>query len=451
MNLPQDFVKRMQKMLKSEYDDFEKAFCTGENHASIRINSLKDNAKDAVEEEFGKMEEVPWCASGCYIQKDKISGNHPYHLGGLFYFQEPSAMAAAEALPIEKGDFVLDLCAAPGGKSTHLAAKLGGSGLLVANEIVKKRASILSSNIERMGIKNTIVISESPKKLEQKFPLFFDKILVDAPCSGEGMFRKEKKAVEEWSYEHTLSCAERQKNILDSAIKMLRPGGELLYSTCTFAPCENEDVAAYLIKEHGMEIEKIHIPSLSDGENEWCSLGVDVSLSKRIFPHRQKGEGHFIALFKKPLSDAEERKYPKYKENIESVKLYRNFEKENLNISLEGFFKSFGDKLYLLPYNIDIDKISTLRYGLELGECKKGRFEPSHALALALKKEDFKRAISLDIESEEIKKYLSGDVFSSDEHGWCAVCALQYPIGWGKASGGIMKNKLPKGLRVFNM
>ena len=240
MNFPIEFKKRMKNMLKDEYEDFEKAFSSDQNSNAIRINTRKENAKQLIFSKFGELENVPWCPSGFYADKTKISGNHPYHLSGLFYFQEASAMCAGEALPVSKNDKILDLCAAPGGKSTHIAAKLFGTGLLVSNEINKKRASILSENIERMGFSNVIVTNESPEKLEQKFPHFFDKIIVDAPCSGEGMFRKEPQAIDEWSIAHTLSCAIRQKNILQSAIKMLKPGGLILYSTCTFAPCENE-------------------------------------------------------------------------------------------------------------------------------------------------------------------------------------------------------------------
>ena len=448
MQLPKEFKERMHSMLGEDWDAFEKAFCEGENHSAIRINTLKKDAHNAIAKAFELGENVPWCSDGYYVQKEKISGNHPYHMGGLFYFQEPSAMAPAAALPIDEGDMVLDLCGAPGGKSTHLAAKLGGSGMLVANEIVRKRAQILSQNIERMGIKNAIVTSESPQKLSERFPLFFDKIMVDAPCSGEGMFRKEPQAITEWSIEHTLSCAARQKNILDSAAEMLKGGGMLAYSTCTFAPCENEEICAYMVKHHGFEMVEITLPALTDGRNDWCESDTDVSASKRLFPHIQKGEGHFLALFRKPLTENEGHKTPKYTPPKDAIKLYRDFEKENLNITLDGYFAAFGEKLYLLPENIDIDKLSVLRAGLELGECKKMRFEPSHALALALAKEDFKNHIELDADSGDIQKYLSGNVIPTDKKGWCVVTVDGYGIGWAKASGGIAKNHLPKGLRI---
>ena len=240
MELKTEFTERMKKMLGDEYEEFYNAYINAPLYSGIRINTLKANAKDTVLSATGELEPVLWCKNGFYADKTIISGNHPLHCAGLFYFQEPSAMAVVEALPLNEGDKVLDLCAAPGGKSTQAAAKLGKNGILVANEIVKKRADILSENIERMGISNAVVTNETPQKLCEKYTAFFDKVIVDAPCSGEGMFRKEPQAVTEWSIEHTVSCGVRQKNILECAVKMLKAGGMLVYSTCTFAPEENE-------------------------------------------------------------------------------------------------------------------------------------------------------------------------------------------------------------------
>ena len=243
MELSKDFKDRMRDLLKDEYPDFEKAFIDGESYIAIRVNrKIPESLKNII----SNLEKVPWCPDGYYITKDILDGKSPYHIGGYIYFQEPSAMSVVPVLSIEPGDFVLDLCAAPGGKATYAGELLKGEGLLVANEIVKKRATILSDNIERMGIENAVVTNENPKDLEDKFPEFFNKIIVDAPCSGEGMFRKEERAIEEWSIEHTKSCAVRQKLILDSAIKMLSPGGKLVYSTCTFSPLENEGVCDYI-------------------------------------------------------------------------------------------------------------------------------------------------------------------------------------------------------------
>jgi NOL1/NOP2/sun family putative RNA methylase len=453
MKLPIKFEERMKKMLNIEYDAFLDAFENSPIYAGIRINTSKLGARNAVLSAFGDLEPVAWCADGFYADKSLISGNHPYHLAGLFYFQEPSAMSAVSGLPIEKGDYVLDLCAAPGGKSTQAGAILNGSGLLVSNEIVKKRADILSENIERMGLTTTVVTNETPQKLSEKYIEFFDKIIVDAPCSGEGMFRKEPQAIEEWSVEHTISCGTRQKHILDCAVKMLKCGGYLIYSTCTFAPEENEQVAAYLLENYDMELCDTGLDMLDCGRTEWSNSDFDMSKTRRIFPQNQKGEGHFIALFKKNGEAKEfaikEKKSKKIDTLLkEAVSLYKKFEKSTLNISLDGDFVLFGDNLYLKPSGIDIDKIKVVRCGLHLGVCKKNRFEPSHALALALKKDDFKASISLDYSSSQLKNYLMGDIIPCDENGWTAVLVNDFPIGWGKSSSGMLKNHFPKFLRL---
>jgi len=452
MTLPNAFEERMRAMLGAGYEDFCAAFTGGETYSGIRVNILKKGAKEAIEKEFGTMEQVDWCAEGYYADKSVISGSHPYHLAGLFYFQEPSAMCAAAALPIEAGDRVLDLCAAPGGKSTQAAAKLGGTGLLVANEIVGSRAQILSSNIERMGVRNAVVTNESPDSLAKVFPGYFDKMLVDAPCSGEGMFRKEPRAVTEWSVEHTVSCGERQKNILSSALEMLRPGGMLVYSTCTFAPEENEKIAAWLI-EQGMEICPMpELSMLSSAVSEWGG-GADVSAARRIYPHLHRGEGHFAALFRK-RGDGERReqkikKAAKAASPEDAVKLYRRLEKDILKAPLEGKIMLFGEGLYLVSEGIDVSGLRVLRCGLRLGTVKKNRIEPSHALALAMSADELKSRVELAPGDERLMRYLRGEVIECDAKGWCAVCVNGYPIGWGKASGGVLKNHFPKGLRAM--
>lgn len=457
MNLPKSFIDRTRQMLGDEYERFADAFENEPIYAGIRVNTLRTDAHSAITDAFGTLEKVPWCDDGFYADKSQISGNHPYHMAGLFYFQEPSAMCAASALPIDEGDFVLDLCAAPGGKSTQAGAKLKNTGLLVANEIVKNRAEILSENIERMGLTTAIVTNESPDTLAQKYPCFFDKIIVDAPCSGEGMFRKEPQAVTEWSVEHTVSCGMRQKNILNSAVKMLKTGGMLVYSTCTFAPEENEKIAAYLI-DMGMEIcDMPELDMLCEGKTEWSGTGYDMSKTRRIFPHCQKGEGHFAALFRKiAIDEPPVQKSKKNNKKIDTTALdyavgqYRKFEKETLKITLDGEFVLFGDNLYLKPQGINIDKIRVVRCGLHLGVVKKNRFEPSHALALALKCDEV-TGISFTLDDMDLYKYLHGEVIPCDKNGWCAVCVNGYALGWGKASGGMLKNHYPKGLRIKSL
>lgn len=456
MKLPEKFAERMKRMLGDEYSVFEKEFTENPPYTAIRINSSKDGARERVLSAVGGLESVPWCGDGFYADKSVISGNHPYHFAGLFYFQEPSAMTAAEAADIQKGEFVLDLCAAPGGKSTHILSRLGGSGLLVANEISKKRASVLAENVERFGAYNTLVTNEPPERLVKSFEGFFDKIIVDAPCSGEGMFRKEPQAVDEWSEAHTMSCAERSKGIVDCAVKMLKRGGRMVYSTCTFAPCENEGVVDYILSNYTdmMLVNPSQLSMLDGGKGEYIGSSRDFSYAKRVFPHKHKGEGHFAAVFEKTGEEKSTQRKKKDKKQKKTdisaeMALYRKFEKEAMNITLDGEFVLFGENLYRLPDGIDnVDGIHVTRAGLHLGMCKKGRFEPSQALALAFDKCAFKNVCSLSAESEEMRAYLYGEAIGFDGTGWVCVCADGYPLGWGKASGGVMKNHFPKYLRV---
>lgn len=449
MLLPEKFEIRMKNMLKTEYSDFLRALTDTPVYSGIRVNTKKKDAGEYIKREFGKLENIPWCADGFYADKSHISGRHPYHTAGLFYFQEPSAMSVVSAFSVNKDDYILDLCAAPGGKATQAGALLGEDGLLIANEINRSRSNILADNIDRFGIKNCIVTNETPQRLAEKYPNFFDKIIVDAPCSGEGMFRKEPQAVTEWSIEHTISCGERQKHILDCAFKMLRSGGYLVYSTCTFAPEENEKICAYILKNHNAElIAPENLDMLSHGETEWSDSEFDMDNTRRIFPHKNKGEGHFIALFHS-LDEKTPREI-KVKKTVksDSEKLYREFEKEFLNVTLNGEFFLFGEQLYLKPKNIDIDKIKTIRAGLPLGVCRKGRFEPSWALCLALTKDDIKNTLDFRADSEKLKSYMLGQTLECDKKGWCAVTVDGYPLGWGKASGGVLKNHFPKYLRL---
>lgn len=442
IELPLQFKKRMKEMLCSDYDEFYKAFSKNE-YIGIRINTLKKGSLSVVKSILGDLEPVLWCKNGYYADKTVISGKHPYHIAGLFYFQEPSAMSVVEALDIKEDDYVLDLCAAPGGKATQAAEKLCGTGLLVANEIIEKRCKILAENISRLGIKNAVVTNESPSKLSEKYENFFDKIIVDAPCSGEGMFRKDDTALTEWSEEHTKSCAIRQKKILFDAIKMLKSGGKMIYSTCTFAPCENEGVVDWILQNYpNMQLEKIDLNGLSDANGKWVSSSFDLSGAKRIFPHISKGEGHFLALFTKTSGEIPE------KQDTESCKteyIYREFEKENLNIKLDGRIISFGERLFLLPFGINIDKIKTELAGLFLGTVKKNRFVPSHALCLALNAEDFKRNITVSYNDAE--KFFHGETLNADTVGWTAVTYDGFSIGWGKGTDGVLKNHFPKNLR----
>lgn len=441
----------MKKMIPKEYDEFYHTLFEDPPYRAIRINPKKKDAKSYLEKRFDIGERVPWCDTGYYIT-ESISGNHPYHLCGLFYFQEPSAMAVAEALGIKEDDFVLDLCAAPGGKATHAAGKIGEGGLLVANEIIPKRAAVLAENTERMGITNAIITNEAPERLMKKFPLFFDKIIVDAPCSGEGMFRKDERAVSEWSKEHVLSCAVRQKNILKSAYNMLRPGGYIVYSTCTFSPEENEGVIDDILSEFSdLSLADTGLDILAEGRGEWIDTKRDLTLCRRAFPHRIKGEGHFIALMKKN-GEAPERKIspltPKKGED-EAKKLFRAFEAEYMTSSLQGDISLFGDNLYSVPHGINTDGIRYKRAGLHLGEIKKGRFCPSHAFLMSREAADFKNTVELSPDDEALMRYLKGETLTGGIKGYAAVTADGFPIGFVKGADGVLKNHYPKALRIY--
>ena len=452
MTLPQDFCERMRNMLDNEYDSFMESFNDSTSYSGIRINKRKSTAEQTMKQLTDELERVKWCSDGYYCDKTKLSGNHPYHIAGLCYFQEPSAMSAVEALNIHPDDFVLDMCAAPGGKATQAGAKLSQNGLLVANEIIPKRASVLAENIERLGISNSIVTNETPEKLSDKFPNFFDKIIVDAPCSGEGMFKKEPQAIEEWSINHTKTCAVRQIHILDCAYKMLKAGGYIVYSTCTFAPCENEGVVDYMLKTYqDLTLCDTGLDMLNCGNEKWADSSFDMSKTVRVFPHKHKGEGHFVALFKRCGTKTDRiMNTAKYeKRTDEGVKLFREFEKITLNSKTDGFFKMFGDNLYLVPHSVNTDGLKLVRGGLHLGICKKGRFEPSHAFLMSLNCNDIKNCLSYSADSIELNKYLHGETLLSDLKGYCAIAVEGTPIGWAKGSGGVLKNHYPKHLRLL--
>lgn len=355
-------------------------------------------------------------------------------------------MAPAGLLKPQPGERVLDLCAAPGGKSTQLGDMLKGQGLLVCNEINPKRARILSRNIERMGIANALVLNMHPKDLEQRFEGFFDKILVDAPCSGEGMFRKEEAAVTDWSQETVEMCAGRQAEILDSAAKMLRPGGLLCYSTCTFAPEEDEGaMAAFLSRHPEFRVVEAEAPWFSPGNPEWGQpVYEEISRTFRLWPHKLGGEGHYGALLQKEGHQDGATMDPPKKET--APKELTEF-LETMGVELpEGRLMAFGQSLYLVPEDMpELKGLKVLRPGLELGQAKKGRFEPAHALALWLSTAN--STANFPAESREIQDYLHGQVIPGDNVGWTLIQVDGLSLGWAKGSGGQLKNHFPKGLR----
>lgn len=484
--LPEKFLERMQNMLGEEYPAFLESL-SGKRYRALRLNPLKTRIQEGKEKLPFTLSPVPWTKNGFYYEEEEQPGKHPYHEAGLYYIQEPSAMApvpclmeeraSAAAIPERQEEHVsvaaiperqeepatpgrvLDLCAAPGGKSTQIAEYMRGRGMLITNEIHPQRAKILSENIERMGISNAIVLNETPESLSKRFIAFFDRILVDAPCSGEGMFRKNDNAGEEWSEENVALCAERQDGILDCAATMLKPGGRLVYSTCTFAPAEDEGSVSRFLETHP----------------DFC-----LEKEERLMPHKIKGEGHFLAVLHREggqLSSAATAGTEKSL-TLKDCREFLDFAKEALTIPAEELTAGkillrFGEQLYLAPAETpSLRGLKVLRPGLHLGTVKKNRFEPSHALALFLKKEQVVHAVNLACDGTAVRKYLEGQTLTIGEgcdvemahiitrgrmaaeqadvslpKGWCLVCVDGYSLGWGKAAGAVLKNHYPKGLR----
>lgn len=468
IKLPQAFCERMRQLLGEEYNDFLSSY-EKERYYGLRRNPLKDSAKTFTERMFFNLEKVSWAEEGYYYQAYQQPGRHVFHEAGVYYIQEPSAMAVVEILDPRPGERILDLCAAPGGKSTQIAGRMGTEGLLLSNEIVPERAKILSQNVERMGISNCVVCSEKPERMTMLFPSFFDRILVDAPCSGEGMFRKDEAARNEWSPAHVQMCAQRQRGILEEAAKMLKPGGVLVYSTCTFAPEENEGTVSAFIHDHDDFIieETPCDSSFLKGRPEWITDPADgIAYTMRLWPHKLKGEGHYIARLRRkgePVEQAGPISVPPFKESTKGSKERTENRKmreaafkfltEELGLSEawmsghRGTLTKFGEQIYLVPEGmIPLAGVKVLRPGLCLLADRKNRLEPAHALALALHGEDTDRV--LELTGEEAVKYIHGDCFLCDGmKGWVLLTCAGYPIGFGKASAGQMKNHYPKGLR----
>ena len=421
---------RMKAQLNAEFEEYLHAL-ERPRAVALRFNPLKGESVPTLQFVGAG---VPWEPMGYYYDPAARPGLHPYHEAGVYYLQEASAMSAVALLDPQPGERVCDLCAAPGGKTTQIAGRMRGEGFLLCNEWSPKRAKILSQNIERMGVANALVTNEAVDRLAKQLPGFFDRVLIDAPCSGEGMFRKEEAAVTDWSEETVAMCARRQAEILDAGACLVRPGGRLVYSTCTFAPAENEEaVAAFLERNPDFEPEALEAP--------WFTQ-VDIG-QFRLWPHKLLGEGHFVAVLRKQGNT------PTEGGTCPGEKLPQEwlaFAKE-LDISLpEGKAILFGQNLFWAPLDLpQLRGLKVLRPGLELGEVKKGRFEPAHALALWLK--NCKNTVSYAAESGEIKAYLHGDVVPGAVKGWCLVAVDGYSIGWGKGDGNQIKNHYPKGLR----
>lgn len=457
MNLPELFLENMKQLLGDEYGAWKDSFLKP-SVSGLRINRTKVEPREWKETLCPfEIEPVPWTSNGYYYKEEVRPAKHPYYFAGLYYLQEPSAMAPAAWLPIEPGDRVLDLCAAPGGKSTELGARLEGEGLLVSNDISNSRARALLKNLELFGIPNICVTSEAPDKLADTFGAFFDKILVDAPCSGEGMFRKDPDLIKSWLERGPEYYAKIQREILIQAVRLLKPGGSILYSTCTFAKTEDEDTIAWLLKERP----EMELCALPQWEGACC--GIDGEPVIRLFPHKIKGEGHFMALLHKKITEAHDKPIFQAKSDYgDNRKMLPFLERETDFFTFEKQLKhSFvrerlmvkQDMVYYLPADFDSKwKLRYLRTGLLLGELKKGRFEPSQALAMALQQNEYANTISFSCDDDRTIRYLKGETVSLTgsepvEKGWCLVCVDGYPLGWAKGTGQTLKNKYYPGWR----
>lgn len=435
----EQFDARMKSLLKDEYDDFKNALLE-KPVKGLYLNRNKKNVERVLDQNY--VEHHPIVENGYLYDENYHPGRSAYFLAGLYYIQEPSAMLVADALPIEPDDFVLDMCAAPGGKSCEIASRLTGEGILIANDIEASRARILSENIERFGLDNTIVTNVDPMRFTKQFQEAFDKIVLDAPCSGEGMFRKLEQAIDTWSEEKVLECAHIQKNLLKGAYDMLKQGGMVIYSTCTYSYEENEAMVHYAVDELGFELLPLN------KSNGLCP-GVDLDEVVRCYPHHYRGEGHFIALLKKPgNSPRKQVRTIKPSVNLADLKVLKAFYQENLNKKVPSYIIENNGHLYAVKKNFpELKGIRVLRNGLYLGEVRKNRFIPSYSLALTLTKQDVKRSYDYPSGSEEIKKYIHGETLEgTGEKGFGVIFVDGYPLSFYKESNQV-KNLFPKGLR----
>ncbi len=442
--IPESFKNRMKEMLGDEYDEFIAALEKNEAVRSLRANKLKCSAQHFEEICNFKVDPIEHIAFAYRFYEDKIGGNALHH-AGAFYVQDPSAMlpVAAGKRIIWPGMRVLDMCAAPGGKTTQLASLLLGEGCLVSNEKVTSRARILQGNIERMGIKNAVVTNCSPDIIAKNYKKYFDFVLCDAPCSGEGMFRKYDNAADEWSEENVLLCAERQKEILHYAAKTVAGGGYLMYSTCTFSKEENEDVISEFLEDHS----SFEIVPIDEDVKAVTTEGIGMPEARRFYPHKADGEGQFLCLLRKKEGE----KYDiSFEDNLKKMK------KEDKTVCEEFLMDTLGfvpDHIRFLRENAVLSNDlaapdGTFSCGVTLGEVTKGRLVPHHHFFSAYGAEMLRR-VELTLEDSRVAAYLKGEGIAADiENGWCAITVEGIAVGGGKAVNGYVKNHYPKGLRL---
>lgn len=459
MKLPAAFLEKMQKLLgEKEYQELVAAL-NGQRQYGLRVNTLKISVEEMQGLLPNMSEKVPWTTDGFYLGSDETPGRHPYYHAGLYYIQEPSAMLPGQILGAQPGEKVLDLCAAPGGKTVQIAAAMKGKGLLVSNDINSERVKALVKNIELCGVRNAIVLNESPERIAQRFEGYFDRVIIDAPCSGEGMFRKDEAAARSWESFKCERCTKLQEPILQSADLLLKPGGTLVYSTCTFSPEEDEQMIKGFIDKH-CQYELVDIPKVAGiegGRPQWAGGDESLSRAARLWPHRVRGEGHFVAkLVKKPLGRRSENSTGDYNVQNEAVLKYeelpasfRAFVEDNMNYLPDGVFLMKGQNIYHLPQTPPkLDGLKTAKFGWFLGSTANNKFEPSHSLVTALDSKAFKRVVDLKAGSREINSYLKGETLMLEgPKGLSAVCVDGYTVGWAKQTGDMLKNMYPKGWR----
>ncbi len=446
--LPERFKERMKNILGDEYGDFEAAL-SEPNVRGVRVNTSKISVSDFLASTSLTLDKISYTDDGFIPENAEGIGRTAEHHAGMFYVQDPGAMATVKAIDIERGWRVLDSCAAPGGKASQLASAVGDEGFLLANEFVPKRAKIIVGNFERLGIKNAVVTSLDTARLAEMFSAYFDLVLCDAPCSGEGMFRKYDEAVSEWSEENVLTCTKRQSEILENVQKCVKAGGYLLYSTCTYSVEENEGIVSEFLKNHP----EFSLCEVKDELKRVTSDGLmGMTAARRFYPHKTRGEGQFIALLKKDENCGD---LPTilYKDNAKPLSkadeaVARAFLKDNLDTAFSGRLISAGEQVALVSHDVPLPPYSVFMGGVLLGEIKKGMLFPHHQFFSAYGAH-MKRKVELKKGDARVEKYLRGEEIESDiqDSGWCAVTYEGAALGGGKISGGRVKNHYPKGLR----